>query len=90
MPVRQQGADNHGGDEPTVRNTVEKMGFFDPSIPLQLYTLWRSQVHWGIQNWNSYGAGEAGINRWGEFWEWPAGQPTMALQGQLQFNRDVI
>jgi len=63
MPPRQQGADDHGGDVPTVRKAAENVGFFDAGIPPQLYTLWRSQVHWGIQNWNSDGAWEAGINR---------------------------
>jgi len=90
MPPRQQGAGDHSGDEPTVRNALEIVGFFDAGIPPQLYTLWRSQVQRGIQNWNSYEAGEVGINRWGKFCEWASGQPSMALRGQLRYNRDVI
>ncbi|RPB26622.1 hypothetical protein L211DRAFT_847248 [Terfezia boudieri ATCC MYA-4762] len=90
MPPRQQGGNAQDGDEPTIRNTAENIGFFDDGIPPQLYTLWRSQVHRGVQNWGCYGAGEAGIIRWGDFCEWAAGQPTMAPRGQVQYNRDVI
>ncbi|RPB19146.1 hypothetical protein L211DRAFT_853487 [Terfezia boudieri ATCC MYA-4762] len=90
MPPRQQPDNADNTDEPTVRNAVESVGFFDDSIPPQLYTLWREQVHRGVQNWACYGAGEVSLIRWGEFCEWAAGQPTMAPRGQVQYNRDII
>ncbi|RPB23538.1 hypothetical protein L211DRAFT_849802 [Terfezia boudieri ATCC MYA-4762] len=43
MPPRQQGSNAQDGDEPTIRNVAENVGFFDNGIPPQLYTLWRSQ-----------------------------------------------
>ncbi|RPB22175.1 hypothetical protein L211DRAFT_850932 [Terfezia boudieri ATCC MYA-4762] len=90
MPPRQQLGNADNTDEPMVRNAAKSVGFFDDGIPPQLYTLWRKQVHRGVQNWTCYGAREAGIIRWGEFCEWAAGQPTMAPRGQVQYNRDII
>jgi len=51
------------GAEPTVKQAAEKAGFYDPGIPPQLYTLWRGQVHQGVQNWGCFGAGESGSER---------------------------
>ena len=54
-PKRKQGdgdVDADGDDdlEPTVKNAVQRVRFFDPGIPAQLYTLWRGQIHRAIQN----------------------------------------
>ncbi|KAF8415751.1 hypothetical protein BGX38DRAFT_1281171 [Terfezia claveryi] len=51
--------------EPTIKQAAERVGFFDPGIPPQLYTLWRGQIHRGVQNWDCFGSGEAGSNKWG-------------------------
>ena len=100
MPPKHKRGDGNGdgdgdgdGDddlEPTVKNAAQRVGFFDPGIPAQWYTLWRGQIHRAIQNWDCYGAGEAGTNKWSEFCEWAAGQPSMAPRGQLTYNQDVI
>ena len=80
-PKRKRGdvdgdGDGDGDDddnlEPTVKNAAQRVGFFDPGIPAQLYTLWQGQIHRAIQNWDCYGAGEAGTNKCSEFCDWAA------------------
>ena len=63
--------DSEGDDdlEPTVKNAAQRVGFFDPGIPAQLYTLWWGQIHRAIQNWHCYGAGEGGRNKWSKLCE---------------------
>ena len=96
-PKRKRGDGNRDGNgdvdddpEPSMKNAAQRVGFFDAGIPVQLYPLWRGQIHRAIQNWDCYGAGEAGTNKWSEFCEWAARQPSMAPQGQLTYNQDVI
>ena len=43
-----------------------------------------------MHNWDCYGAGEPGTNKWSEFGEWAAGPPSMPPRGQLTYNQDVI
>ena len=47
-------------------------------------------MHRGIQNWNCYSAGEAGMNKWAEFCDWATGQPIMAPRGQLAYDQNKI
>ena len=75
-------------EEPTVRQAATNVGFYDLNIYSKLYTFWRAQVHWGIQNWNCFGAGEAGTSRWSEFCEWVASQKGMAPRGMLKYTID--
>ena len=81
---------NPGEEEVTVVRAAETVGFHDPEIPRRLYTCWRSQVHRGIQLWDCFGPGEAGINRWDYFCEWAAAQPSMAPKGQLSYHNATI
>ena len=96
MPPKRKGRDGDGnsdGDadaEPTVKNAAQRVACFDPGIPAQLYTLRRGQIHRAIQNWYCYVAGQAGTNKWREFCEWAAEQPSIAPRGQLTYNQDVI
>jgi len=53
--------------EGMVKEAATKVGFFDDRVLSQLYTLWRGQVHRGIQNWNCFDSAEAGTNRWNDF-----------------------
>ena len=77
MPAkRKRGDGNRDGDgagddnlEPTVKNATQRVGFFDPGIPEQLYTLWRGQIQRAMQNRDCYGAAEAGTKQGSEFCE---------------------
>ena len=75
------------GSGDTVKGAAEKVGFCDNGIPPQLYSLWRTQVHRGIQNWDCFGAAVAGTKKWTDFCAWAAGQPGMALRGQVEYAR---
>jgi len=74
----------------TVKEVATKVRFFDNGVPSQLYTLWRGQVHRGIQNWNCFGSAEAGTNWWNDFCEWAAGQPTMAPWGLVRYSQEEV
>ena len=90
-PKRKRAVPVHNGsdvEEPTVRQAATNVGFYDPNIDSKLYTFWRAQVHRGIQNWNCFGAGEAGTSRWSEFCEWAASQEGMAPRGMLAYTTD--
>ena len=78
------------GSGDTVKGAAEKVGFFDNGIPPQLYSLWRTQVHRGIRNWDCVGAAEAGTKKWTDCWEWAAGQPGMAPRGQVEYAREEV
>jgi len=67
-----------------------KVGFFDDRVPSRLYTLWQGQVHRGIQNWNCFGSAEAGTNRWNDFCEWVASQPSMAPRGLVGYSQEEV
>ena len=81
---------NNGSDveEPAVMQAATNVGFYDLNIDSKLYTFWRAQVHRGIQNWNCFGAGEAGTSRWSKFCEWAASQEGMAPPGMLAYTTD--
>ena len=71
------------GSGDMVKGAAEKVGFFDNGIPPQLYSLWRTQVHRGIQSWDCLEGAEAGTKTWTDFSEWAAGQPGMPPRGQV-------
>jgi hypothetical protein len=74
----------------TMKKAAEQVGFSDAGTPTKLYTLWRKQVHRGVQNWDCFGPEEAGTSRWDAFCEWAAGQPTMAPRGQLTYHEESV
>ena len=78
------------GSGDTVKGAAEKVGFFDNGIHPQLYSLWRTQVHRGIQNWDCFVAAEAGTKEWTDFCEWAAGQPGMGPRGQVGYGREEV
>ena len=71
------------GSGDTVKAGAVKVGFFDNGIPPQLYSLWRTQVHRGIQNWDCFGAAEAGTNKWTDFVNGLQGSREWPLEGRL-------
>ena len=73
-------------EENKVKTAAERLGFHADGVPGQLYTMWRKQIHCGIQNFNCYGLEESETNRWENFCQWAAGQPTMAAAGQLAYH----
>ena len=78
------------GSGDTVKVAAEKVAFFDNGIPPQLYSLWRTQVHRGIQNWDCFGAAEAGTKKLTDFCEWAVAQPGMAPRGQVGYGRQEV
>jgi len=77
-------------EENNVKTAAELLGFHADGVPGQLYTMWWKQIHHGIQNLNCYGPKESGINRWENFCEWAATQPTMASARQLAYHDEAI
>ena len=80
----------HTSSGDTVKGAAEKVRFIDHEIPPQLYALWRTQVHRGIQHWDCFGAAEAGTKKSTDFCEWAAGQPGMAPREQVEYAREEV
>jgi len=70
-------------EENKVKTAAERLSFHADGVPGQLYTMWQQQIHRSIQNFNCYGAEESGTNRWENFCQWAASQPTMGPARQL-------
>ena len=54
MPAKRKSGDSDrdgNGDhslEPTVKNAVQRVGYFDTGIPAKLYTLWQGHIYRAI------------------------------------------
>ena len=94
----QQAEQSGQGEEAQRGNAIsgaaQRVGFSNDRIPSQLYTVWRAQVHLGVQNWNCFRALESGTNRWGKFCEWAAGQLNSndddTIRGHVRLRCDNI